>query len=334
MSLCVVLALIAVSCSGGQSDSAESTDQSNSSLNDGLLTPNEAEPKPTITIAVTDWTAARANGVIAEKLIERRLGYPVTLVDVLDIEGLLQDLASGEVAAILELWVSTLEESEVEFINSGRVERLGDLGVTAKVGWFVPRYVVEADPTLATWEGFRDLDVAKQFATAETGESGRFLGTNPDYVTFDEELMTSLDIPFVVEYSGSDETTRRELKSATSSQESILAYWWTPTAEITEFDLVNVALPERDEACVQAFADGQLLRCDYPEEALVKLGSPQLVEQAPDVETFLQNFTLTTEDQLAITHSVESQDKSIDEVTTDWIEDNQDRWETWLVAEN
>lgn len=329
----VLLGLVAASCSFGQQQQAESESQPDNSAAGGLLSTAESEPKPVVTIAVTDWTAAKANGLIAEKLIERRLGYPVTLVDVVDIEGLLEDLSSGQVSAILEVWTSTLEESEVEFINSGGASRLGNLGVTAKVGWFVPRYVVDENPELATWEGYLDASTARKFATPESGTSGRFLGTNPAYVTYDEELIEALDLPFTVEYSGSDEATRSELKSKISRAEPVLAYWWTPTAEITEFDLVNVSLPDRDDECVQDFADGKPLRCDYPEEDLIKLGWPGLADAAPDLEQFLRNFSITTDDQLAITYEVESEGRSLDAVTTEWIEANQDRWESWLASE-
>jgi len=302
------------------------------------VSPNSAPESTTgfkrvVQLATADWTAAQATTEIAEKLIERRLGYPVTQVEVVDLRELVDQLRVGDVDAVLEVWPATLDQPELDTIEAGRVERLGDLGVETKIGWYVPRYVVEANPDLATWEGFLDPSAAANFATAETGRDGRFLGTDPGYLTVDEELIEALRLPFVVEYSGSEQATRSALRSAVAGEEPIVVYWWTPTPEITQFDLVNVTLPERTDACVEDFETGKLMACDYPEESLVKLGYPGLAEQDPDLHRFLMNFTLTTEDQLALTYEIDILGRSLDEVTTEWIDLNQDRWEPWLLSE-
>ena len=52
---------------------------------------------------------------------------------------------------------------------------LGLLGPNAKIGWYVPKFVVDEHPELATWEGFMKPELAKLFATAETGDLGQFL---------------------------------------------------------------------------------------------------------------------------------------------------------------
>ena len=45
-------------------------------------------------------------------------------------------------------------------------------------------------------------------------------------------------------------------------------YWWTPTAAVAKYDLVNVALPEYTEDC---YADPAAIDCDYPEDVLIKV---------------------------------------------------------------
>ena len=56
---------------------------------------------------------------------------------------------------------------------------MGLLGPEAKIGWYVPTFVVDEHPELATWEGFKDPELAKLFATAETGDLGQFLMGDP-----------------------------------------------------------------------------------------------------------------------------------------------------------
>jgi glycine betaine/proline transport system substrate-binding protein len=288
------------------------------------------EFRPTITLGVTDWTAARLNAAIAERIIELRLGYPVETADVIDNGAMMNELQTGDLDAVLEVWPSTLEPDEREAVASGEVDRLGDLGVVGKVGWYVPRFVVEQQPSLATWEGFDDPEVATGFSTLETGELGRFLGTNPNYEQADEELIAALGLPFQVEYSGSDQATRAEVERAIAADRPVVLFWWTPTAEIPRFDLVEVELPPRTAACEAEMEAGGPQRCDYEPDRILKLGSPGLAVDAPEVHRFLINFTLSTAEQLDLIAKVENDSRSVSSVADEWVADNASTWSNWL----
>ena len=292
----------------------------------GAGTVDRGVRRPVIRLGVTDWTAARVTASIAEQLIERRLGHPVEQVPVLETDDMLDDLAAGELHAVLEVWPSTLEADERQRLESGEVEPLGELGVVGKVGWWVPRAVID-DPALTTWEALRDPEVAARFATAETGRLGRFLGTDPGYDQADEELIAELDLPFEVVYSGSEGATAAEVARSIAAGSPVLLYWWTPTAEIMRFDLVEVALPPRDRACEADLAAGEPQRCDYPAQGLVKTGWPGLAEEAPDLDRFLRRFALTTDDQLALIDEVDNQGRPVDQAAAGWVDRNADRWD-------
>ncbi len=331
--LVLILLMAVAACSSDGSDGDSAGDPAVDASSDSVVATASAargEFKPVIELAVTDWTAARLNVAIAEQLIERRLGYPVEGVEAIDTRRMLSDLAAGDLHAVLEVWPGSLEERDREVLASGRVERLGPLGVVGKVGWFTPRSVVAADPTLADWEGLADAGVAGRFATAETAPDGRFLGTDPAYVQSDEELIEALGLPFQVVYSGSDAATAAEVERAVNADEPVLLYWWTPTAAIVRFDLVEVALPERTARCEADIAAGRPQACDYPEEPLMKLAWPGLAALAPDLHRFLGNFELTTTDQLLLIDQVENQGISVESAAGEWIDNNSDRWEKWL----
>ena len=59
----------------------------------------------------------------------------------------------------------------------------------------MPKFVVDEHPELATWEGFKDPELAKLFATAESGDLGQFLMGDPSYVTYDEQIIANLGLP-------------------------------------------------------------------------------------------------------------------------------------------
>jgi glycine betaine/proline transport system substrate-binding protein len=288
-------------------------------------------PTPPIEIVVNNWTASALNATIADQLIERHLGYPVDPVRIDNTTEIYDGLADGSLDAVLEIWPSDMTDRDRRYFDRGEVVDLGRLGPVGMIGWYVPRYVVEEYPDLASWEGLQDPDLAALFETSDTEPKGRLLGTNPDYQQFDEAIIENLGLPLAVEFSGSEEATLAEVDARTSAGEPILLYWWTPTAAVAAFDLVNVPLPEPTDACLaEVDEDGGGVDCDYIEDELFKAASPTLATEAPEVEAFLRAFTLTTEDQAAMLAAVELEGRSIDAVASDWIDANEETWRAWI----
>lgn len=300
----VVLALasMAAACGGGGGDSA------------------------TINLVANAWTASALNAEIAKQLIESELGNPVEVVAI-DENTMFTGLSDGSLDAVLEIWPSGVTADEQAFIDDGSVLNIGELGTVGKIGWFVPQYVIDEHPELATWEGFADPANAALFATAETGDQGRFLGTDPSYSQYDEAIIANLDLPFQVVFSGSEPATVAELDARVAASEPIVMYWWTPTAAVAKYELVNVLLPEYSAEC---YADTAAIDCDYPEDVLFKAASAQLQEKDPAVFAFLEAFTITTEDQLSMLPAVEIDGEDAADVAARWIAEHEDVWSAWL----
>ncbi|HUP15716.1 MAG TPA: glycine betaine ABC transporter substrate-binding protein [Acidimicrobiia bacterium] len=301
------LALVAVACGGGGAASEGDN--------------------PTINLVVNAWTASALNVEIAKQLIESELGNPVEIVSIDENAAMFTGLSDGTVDAVLELWPSGITADEQAFFDDGSVVNIGELGTIGKIGWFVPSYVIDDHPDLATWEGFADPANAALFATAETGDLGRFLGTDPSYSQYDEAIIANLDLPFQVLFSGSEPATVAELDARVAAQEPIVMYWWTPTAAVAKYDLINVLLPEYSADC---YTDPAAIACDYPEDVLIKIASAQLADKDPEVLAFLEAFTITTEDQLSMLPPVEIEGEDAADVAAAWIADNEAVWSAWL----
>ena len=324
----VALSVLAAACGGG--DGATATTAGDGTATTGAATGGTVgiDPNnPTINLAVNPWTASLLNVEIAKQLIESHLGYPVEAVAIDENAAMFTGMADGTVDAVLELWPSGITDDEQAFLDVGSVVEIGELGAVGNIGWFVPQYVIDEHPDLATWEGFQDPANAALFATAETGDQGRFLGTDPSYSQYDEAIISNLDLPFQVVFSGSEAATVAELDARVAAQEPIVMYWWTPTAAVAKYNLVNVPLPEYSEEC---YADPAAIDCDYPEDVLLKVASAQLEEKAPPVWEFLNNFTITTEDQLSMLPAAEIDGEDISVVAKEWIDTHQDVWQAWL----
>ena len=286
---------------------------------------------PAINLIVNPWTASRLNAEVAKVIIEQELGNSVDIVEVNENDAMFTGMADGTLDAVLEIWPSGVTEAEQAYFDDGTVVDLGDLGTVGKIGWFVPDYVIADNPALATWEGFQDPALAELFATAETGDRGRFLGTDPSYSQYDEQIIDNLGLPMDVVFSGSEPATVAEVDSRVAAGEPIVLYWWTPTAAVAKYNLVNVLLPEYNDECAASAASGDGgVDCDYPEDVLYKAASGKLQEKDGDVFAFLEAFTLTTDDQLSMLPAVEIDGEDPADVAAQWVADNESVWRSWL----
>ena len=287
----------------------------------------------TITIAVNPWVGAEANAAVAQAVMQNEMGCTVELQEINE-SGQFPAMASGDVDATLEVWPSGHLKDRRDYIEkAGDVVDGGELGITGNIGWFMPSYLVEENPDLATWEGFKEN--ADAFATAETGDKGRFLGADTTYSIFDEAIIASLGLDLEVVYSGSEAASLAALDKAYNSQEPILMYWWTPQWANAKYDLVEVELPAYNEECGAIAAEDPDAavgyNCDYAEDVLYKAFSAGLETKDPAAFEFFSNFTWTEEDQNAVALSIqEGTDPA--EAAQAWIDENADVVEGWLPA--
>ncbi len=325
--LLAALALVAAAC--GDDDASDTDAGSDTTAAADTTAPSG--DKETITFVVNPWTASALNVQVAAQLVESQLGYPTEVITIDENEAMFTGLADGTLDAVLEIWPSGVTDSEQAFFDDGTVENLGGLGAIGKIGWFVPQYVLDERPEMANWEGLMTQDAADYFATADTGDKGRFLGTDPSYSQYDGLIIENLGMPFEVIFSGSEAATVAELDARSATGDPVLMYWWTPTAAVGKYSLVNVELPAFTPECGAsgAAADADVA-CDYPEDEIFKAVSAMLKDKAPDVYTFLDNFTITNADQLEMLPPAEIDGEDVEDVAADWITAHEDTWKTWL----
>jgi glycine betaine/proline transport system substrate-binding protein len=287
----------------------------------------------TITIAVNPWVGAEANAAVAQTVMQSEMGCTVELQEINE-SGQFPAMAQGDVDATLEVWPSGHLKDRKDYIEkAGSVVDGGELGIVGNIGWFTPSYVVEENPEFATWEGFKED--ADAFATAETGDKGRFLGADTTYSIFDEAIIASLGLDLEVVYSGSEAASLAALDKAYNSQDPILMYWWTPQWANAKYDLVEVGLPPYDEECEAIAAEDPEAAvgydCDYAEDVLYKAFSAELETKDPAAFEFFSNFSWTEEDQNAVALAIqEGTDPA--EAAQAWIDENTDVVDGWLPA--
>ena len=189
------------------------------------------------------------NANVAKIVLESELGTSVELVDI-DENATWPGLDAGDLDAVLEVWPSGhVEDYETYVAGKQSVVDLGELGPIAKIGWYVPSFVVEENPELATWEGLKDPELAELFATAETGDLGQFLMGDPSYVSYDEQIIANLELPLQFVVAGSEAAEITAIQQAVAEQTPLLFYFWQPHWLQSQVELTEIDLPEVTEEC-------------------------------------------------------------------------------------
>jgi glycine betaine/proline transport system substrate-binding protein len=290
------------------------------------------EPGAPIVLAVNPWTGSAVNANVAKVVLESKLNTSVTLQDI-DENATWPGMDAGDIDAVLEVWPSGHAADISTYIDDKKsVVDIGLLGPDAKIGWYIPTALLTDHPELATWEGFKDKDNAKLFATAESGDDGQFLMGDPSYVSYDEQIIANLDLPLKFVVAGSEAALITAIKQSVADGTPLLMQFWQPHWLQSQVDLTEVKLPDvTDECLASAAANDGKYACDYPVDHLLKAASAKLEEKNPAAFNFLSKMQLTTEQQNEIAANIDGDaGMSPADAAQAWVDANADIVDSWL----
>jgi glycine betaine/proline transport system substrate-binding protein len=275
-----------------------------------------------ITINENSWVGSSANVYVAKHILENTYDCTVKVTKIAEIPAF-QAMADGKVDVVLEDWQHTTEYAKY-IEEQKKVQDAGSLGVTGHIGWYVPTYVVEEHPELATWEGLKTK--ASLFKTPESGDKGQLLDGDPSYVTNDEALVENLGLDLKVVFAGGEASQITSVQQAYAKKEPILFYWYTPQWLNAELDLTEVTLPARTDGCD---ADPKKVACAYPDYDLRKLMSTEFAESGSPAVDFVKKFSWANEDQNTVAVSIAGEKMKPEDAAAAWVEANPDKVEAW-----
>ncbi len=286
-------------------------------------------PLSVVRLATQTWAASKFDATVAQILAKNALGATIELVEI-DEYKQWPLIASGELDGCLENWPSGHAEDRKTYIETGRIEDGGPLGAAAKIGWYVPSYMVLGDPSLAAWGAYQDPKKAALFRTPETGEAGRILLGDPTWVSFENDIIRNLKLDLQVTYAGGEDPLLAELDRAYARRDPILMQLWIPHAALTKYDMTRVELPPNTPACYAKAMSGGV-DCDYPSDALFKTFWPDLSQRAPRVYKLLRAISFTTREQVEFLTAISVNAKTIEQASQDWVDANSATWTPWVA---
>jgi len=280
-----------------------------------------------IRLAINEWTGHHVTTHMIGQILEKA-GYKVEYVTA-GYFNMWQAIADGDLHGSVEVWSSNVPDHYHQLKDAGQIVDVSGLGLDAQELFAYPAHVEELCPGLPDWEALKEC--AGVFATADTMPQGRLLDYPLDWGTPGAERVAALELPFKPVAAGSEGALVAEARASVEKKSPLLMVFWRPHWAIPEYDLRFVQLPPGGPECYEDPSWGvnpnATHDCDFIPTRIFKAVWSGFEEKWPAAYEFIEQFTLSTEDQEPLLGAIDVEGRSVETVVADWLAENEDKWQ-------
>lgn len=282
------------------------------------------ESSDPIKIVQNDWTGQLLSSRLMGEALKRK-GYNVEYLQA-DAMAQFQGLETGDLHVQMEVWATTQKDVLDAAVKTGKVENLGESGMSAREEWWFPEYMKEKCPGLPDWKALKSPECVKAFSTPDTEPKGRYLGGPVTWGGFDEERVKALGLDFEVVHAGTDAALLAELDSAYKRKAPIMAWLWVPHWATSVYKGEFVEFPPYTPACYEE----KRYDCGKPMGPIWKAAWVGVKDKWPKAHEAIEKFKIDTAEMNGLISQVDQDKKSVEDVADAWLNANPDRWQGWF----
>ncbi len=283
-----------------------------------------------VTITQMNWDSAAIVTAVSKFLMEQGYGCDVTAVPSDTTPSMASLAENNEPDIVTELWVNSAGEAYTKLEAEGKIETLGSVLDPGGVeGWWLPTYLVEAHPELATIEGVMANPelVGGMFNNCPDGWGCRLVNDNL-IRAFNLE-----DSGIEVFNHGSGETLATSMAAAYQNEEPWFGYYWGPTTPLGMFDMTSIDLGDYDEEVHQANQNADApdpKPSAFPAAPVLTVVTKDFMESHPDIAELMSNVTFKTDTMSQLLAWKEDNNASNEEAAVYFLKNNPDEWSGWI----
>ena len=309
----------------------------------------EVEPtkeKREIVFGGLNWDSALVQNGVARYIVEHGYGYPTSQIEGATLP-LFQGLRKGDIDLTMEIWLPNQDTAWNEAVKAGEVIPVGkSLEDNWQSSFLIPQYMQDANPELDSIEDLKE-DKFKSLFEQEGGKVvllGCIAGWGCRTMQDGDEtgpgqiVGMGLEDHVVVRDPGTAGALGAAIEAAFAKEDPILFYYWGPTALAHQLAGQYVDLEQPDPSTC---ADNSPIHgCSFPAAEIMIAMNTELVNDAPELITFFQNWDWSAGNQLAAegwygdnSESLTNDGKSSEEIysaTGVWYLQNNDAWKSWV----
>ncbi|PJR11848.1 ABC transporter substrate-binding protein [Sinorhizobium meliloti] len=301
----------------------------------------------TVTFAGIDWESGAFITEVMKTILAKGYDCQVDSIPGNSVT-LEQATANNDVQIFAEEW---LGRSDVwnKAVEEKKVVAVGKTFVGASEGWFVPDYVVHGDPArnieakapdLKSVSQLTDPKIAEIFADPEEPSKGRFLncpsGWTCEGVSTAKLEAYKLGEAYVNFRPGTGTALDAAITSAYLQGEPILFYYWSPTAIMGKFKLIQLEEPAYNEACWKELSSANGKRdegCAFPSVDVAYGVNSTFASEAPEIVEILEKATFPLEEVNASLAYMADNKVDATAAAAEFLKTKGDIWSKWVSDE-
>ena len=258
-----------------------------------------------------DWDSANIHTAIGAYILENGYGCDVQVTKG-STNPILAALIDNQIDIIFEHWTDNNVQLIDPELESGNLVFLGVNTPASEQAFFVDRATSEKH-NITSVEDLAKPEIAMLFKDPENPEKGRLTSCISGWTCYTINLVKlkeyGLDDLYTNFDPGSGGALDAAIMAASTKNQPIVTYYWTPTSLMgkPEVDLVRLTEPAYDESCWSDMmtvvedikANGPEVykpscACEYKDMALTKLATGKFAKEQPAIIDFANAYTIPT----------------------------------------
>jgi len=297
-----------------------------------------------------DWDSANIHTAIGAFIIEHGYGCDVEVTKG-STNPILAALIDNQIDVIFEHWTDNNVALIDPELDSGNLVFLGVNTPASEQAFFVDRATSEAHG-ITSVEDLKKPGIKDLFKDPENPEKGRLTSCISGWTCYTINLVKlkeyGLDEMYTNFDPGSGGALDAAIMAASTKNQPIVTYYWTPTSLMgkPEVDLVRLTEPAYDKGCWDDMmvvvedikANGPDVykpscACEYKDMSLTKLATGKFAAGNADIIDFVEAYTIPTADvNNMLAYYVDESGGDMEATAMHYLESSSD-WESWVPAD-
>ena len=292
-----------------------------------------------VTIADMNWNSASLMANIDGFILKHGYGCDAELVPGDTMPTGTSMIEKGQPDIAPEMWSNSMKKALDKGVAEKRLRYAGkSLSDGGEEGFWVPKYLVEKDPGLATIEGLKKH--ATMFKHPEDPELGAFYGCPAGWncQTSAGNLFNAMKLDeagFELLDPGSGAGLSGSLAKAYERGEAWFGYYWAPTAVLGKYDMVKVDFGKGVDK-------NEFLTCTtkedcltpkvtmYPPSPVHTVTTESFASKAPEAYKYLQQRSFKNKEMNALLAWMEDNQADGEITMEHFMKTNKAQWQGWV----
>ncbi|MGI9280473.1 MAG: ABC transporter substrate-binding protein [Endozoicomonas sp.] len=292
-----------------------------------------------ISIADMNWSSASLMAHVDQFILTHGYGCDAELVpgDTMPTSTSMAEKGEPDIAP--ELWSNGVKEVLEKGVSEKRLRLAGiALSDGGEEGFWVPKYLVDQDPSLSTIDGI--VKKAKQFKHPENSDLGAFYGCPAGWncqITA-SNLFRAMDLEnkgFELIDPGSGAGLSGSLAKAYERKEAWFGYYWAPTAILGKYEMVKVdfgsGIDKKEFTSCTSQADCESPTVTmYPPSAVHSVTTESFASQSPEAFEYIGKRAYTNADMNKLLAWMEDNQADGEIAMEHFMKNYPQIWQSWV----